>query len=83
VRDAARQAERLGKNPTVDEIYVADSVRAGWNLKPDQLSKGLRYLEEKRFIRLTSSRRGRHARFVLTPLVPRPTTPPEKHPTNL
>ena len=62
VRDAARIAEKQGLTPAHDEIYVTSSIRDGWNLKPDQLSKGLKDLGEKGFIRFTCSRRGRHAR---------------------
>lgn len=66
VRDAARQAERLGRNPVEEGIYVAASIREGWNLKSDQLSKGLSFLEAHGLIRFTQQRRrGPHARFVL------------------
>ncbi|MCH7226866.1 hypothetical protein [Haloferula sp. A504] len=66
VRDAARQAERLGKDISVDDIYVADSIREGWNLRSDQLSKGLTALEKQGVVRFTRKRRrGPHARFVL------------------
>jgi hypothetical protein len=65
VRDAARIAEKQGLDPAHDEIYVTSSIRDAWNLKPDQLSKGLKDLGEKGFIRFTCSRRGRHARFVI------------------
>jgi hypothetical protein len=66
VRDAARQAGKLGLNPARDEIYVASSIRSAWNLKPDQLSKGLRGLEADGHIRFTEIRKGRHARFLLS-----------------
>lgn len=65
VRDAARRAEAKQLNPGKDAIYVTSVIREGWNLSPDQLSKGLRGLEEKRMIRVTERRKGRHARFVL------------------
>ena len=65
VRDATRQAEKLGLNPRKDDIYVASSIRKAWNLKPDQLSKGLKQLAAQGAIRITQSQRGRHARFVL------------------
>ena len=66
VRDAARQAENLGLNPTRDGIYVTSSIRNAWNLKSDQLSKGLRTLEGAGYIRFTDIKKGRHARFLLT-----------------
>ena len=66
IRDAARQAEKQGLDPTRDEIYVASSIRTGWKLKPDQLSKGLRSLEADGHIRFTEIRKGRHTRFLLT-----------------
>ena len=65
VRDAARCAEAKKMNPMKDEIYVTATIRKGWNLTPDQLSKGLKVLEEKQMIKFTDRRRGRHARFVL------------------
>lgn len=65
VRDATRQAEKRGLNPHKDDIYVASSIRKAWNLKPDQLSKGLTQLAAQGAIRITQSQRGRHARFVL------------------
>lgn len=52
-------------NPEQDEIYVTSVIRDGWNLSADQLSKGLKSLEKKRMIRLTTQRKGRHARFLL------------------
>ena len=66
VRDAARQAEKRGIDPTRNEIYVASSIRNAWNLKSDQLSKGLRGLETDGHIRFTEIRKGRHVRFLLT-----------------
>jgi len=65
IRDAARQAENLSIDPIRNAIYVASSIRTRWNLKPDQLSKGIRTLEAQGFLRITHSKRGRHARFVL------------------
>lgn len=67
VRDAARCAEAKGLSPMDDAIYVASSIREGWKLSTDQLSKGLKALEGRGAIRFTSRRRGRHARFLLTP----------------
>lgn len=66
VRDAARQAVRQGLDPTRDSIYVTSSIRTAWGLKPDQLSKGLKVLETEGHICFTESRKGRHARFLLT-----------------
>lgn len=66
VRDAARCAERKGFELGNDEIYVTAAIRKGWNLTPDQLSKGLKSLEERQMIRFTNSRKGRHARFIIT-----------------
>lgn len=65
IRDAARNAENQGLDPMAAEIYVASSIRNAWNLKPDQLSKGLKVLEKQGFLRLTNRKKGRHARFVL------------------
>lgn len=66
VRDAARQAVRQGLDPTRDSIYVTSSIRTAWELRPDQLSKGLRVLETAGHICFTESLKGRHARFLLT-----------------
>lgn len=65
VRDAARRAEAKGLDPTVDGIYVTSSIREGWNLQSDQLSKGLSFLKRQHFIKFVEQRKGRHARFLL------------------
>ena len=65
VRDAARCAERKRLNPLDDEIYVTSSIRKSWGLSSDQLSKGLKDLEAKQMIKVTSRRKGKHARLVL------------------
>ena len=65
VRDAARMAEKNGVNPGECPIYVGGAIRAGWNLSSDQLSKGLKQLEQACEIRVVERKKGRHTRFIL------------------
>ena len=65
VRDAARMAQKNGINPGEDPIYVGGAIRSGWNLSSDQLSKGLKQLEQFGEIRVVERKKGRHTRFLL------------------
>jgi hypothetical protein len=66
VRDAARQVLKRGRDPWGDDIYVSSGFADAWNLPPNRLHEGLRRLATEGEIRIISSRKGQHMRFVLT-----------------
>ena len=65
VRDAAKVLERKGVDPSAEQFYVATSIAKGWNLKPRQLSDGLKELAKAGCIAIKESRKGKHVRMTL------------------